>query len=272
MPAQGRSAALATSGFSETASSKSRLSREFSPSVRLYIARLAYGGIPLFEHLELILAAGETTCLLGPSGVGKSTILRLLAGLQPLADGDRIEVGDDGILTGRVAYLEQRGLLLPWLTVLENVLLGARLRGEVRDTDRARELLRRVGLLEQAECMPSTLSGGMQQRVALARTLMEDRPVILMDEPFSALDAVTRYQLQALTVGLFRSRTVLLVTHDPAEAVRLGHRILILKGRPARLTPLQCPADTPPRDPTLPAELECGKSLMRELGMVQSGC
>ena len=102
-------------------------------------------------------------------------------------------------------------------------------------TERARELLAMVGLAGTERALPATLSGGMRQRVALARTLMEDRPIILMDEPFSSLDAITRYQLQALAADMLSGRTVLLVTHDPLEALRLGHRIHVLSGRPAEL-------------------------------------
>jgi putative hydroxymethylpyrimidine transport system ATP-binding protein len=138
--------------------------------------------------------------------------------------------------------------LLPWLSVLGNVTLGARLRGEPPDLRAAEALLARVGLGGQRDQPPATLSGGQRQRAALARTLMEDRPVVLMDEPFSALDAITRARLQALAARLLEGRTVLLVTHDPLEALRLGHRIQVMAGQPARIEPPICPSGTPPRD------------------------
>ena len=134
-----------------------------------------------------------------------------------------------------------------WLNVEQNVLLGARLRGEVPDRAAARELLHRVGLDGEEGALPDTLSGGMRQRAALARTLMEDRPVVLMDEPFSAVDAITRYRLQSQAVELLAGRTVLLVTHDPMEALRIGHRIHVLSGGPARLDAPLVPAGAPPR-------------------------
>ena len=236
------------------ATKNQRAQSEHSPAgwltVTLSSARLGYHGRTLFDGLDLTLPAGRTTCLLGESGVGKSSLLRLLAGLQP--DGTEAEVrcSDDQPLAGRVAYMDQRDLLLPWASVIDNVCLGAKLRGEPADRVRAANLLRAVGLADHVDDRPDTLSGGMRQRAALARTLMEDRPVVLMDEPFSALDALTRFKLQALAAELLCGRTVLLGTQDPMEAFRLGHHILVMRGRPVTLDPPFDPDGSPPRDPT----------------------
>jgi len=210
-------------------------------------ASLSYAGAPLFQRLDFTLHGGQCTCLLGPSGVGKSSLLRLIAGLLAPEEGD-VACSDRRPLAGRLAWMGQDANLLPWLSVMGNVTLGARLRGERADPARAEALLARVGLGGQRDQLPATLSGGQRQRAALARTLMEDRPVVLMDEPFSALDAITRARLQALAAQLLAGRTVLLVTHDPLEALRLGHRIQVMAGQPARIEPPICPAGTPPRD------------------------
>lgn len=187
------------------------------------------GGTRVFGPVSLDVGAGEWTCLLGSSGVGKSTVLRLLAGLDQVIEFDgTMTASDGGALAGRVALMAQSDLLMPWLDVTANVLLGARLRGDVPDLAKARDVLARVGLADHQHKKPHALSGGQRQRVALARTLMEDRPIVLLDEPFSALDVRTRVQMQDLTAELLVGRTVLLVTHDPAEAARLGHRITIM--------------------------------------------
>ncbi|WP_152544662.1 ABC transporter ATP-binding protein [Actibacterium mucosum] len=187
------------------------------------------GDAQLFAPLRLEVPAGRWTCLLGPSGVGKSTILRLFAGLGGEVTFDGTFGADDGAgLQGRVALMAQDDLLLPWLSALDNVLIGARLRGDRANRDKAREVLDQVGLTSHATKKPAQLSGGQRQRVALARTLMEDRGIVLLDEPFSALDAKTRSQMQDLATDTLRGRTVLLVTHDPAEAARLGDRIVIM--------------------------------------------
>ncbi|MGH6953967.1 MAG: ABC transporter ATP-binding protein [Alphaproteobacteria bacterium] len=218
-------------------------------------ARLDYGGAPLFEDLELTLRGGAWTCLLGPSGVGKTSLLRVFAGLAPrpgtTAGDGRITCSDGLPLGRRAAYMAQQDLLLPWLSALDNVTLGARLRGErlSEAAGRARRLLADVGLAGKERALPAALSGGQRQRVALARTLMEARPVVLMDEPFSALDAITRHRLQSLAARLLAGRTVLLVTHDPLEALRLGHRIHVMAGRPARLDRALEPSGATPRDP-----------------------
>ena len=189
----------------------------------------SYEGQRLFEGIDFALEPDAWTCLLGPSGVGKSTLLRLLAGLETHGQFDgRIEMADAQPLAGRVAYMAQADLLMPWLDVAGNVTLGARLRGETPDLDRARALIAAVGLEPHSHKYPRALSGGMRQRVALARTLMEDKPFVFLDEPFSALDARTRAEMQELAFQLLDGRTVLLVTHDPAEAARLGERIAIL--------------------------------------------
>jgi putative hydroxymethylpyrimidine transport system ATP-binding protein len=170
-------------------------------------ASLRYSGAFLFRDLDFALPGGSWTCLLGPSGVGKSSLLRLIAGLAPLDRGE-VSCSDGRPLAGRLAWMGQQDSLLPWLRVRENVILGTRLRGEPADRARARDLLARVGLERQADQLPATLSGGQRQRAALARTLMEDRPVVLMDEPFSALDAITRARLQALAADLLAGRAI----------------------------------------------------------------
>jgi putative hydroxymethylpyrimidine transport system ATP-binding protein len=210
-------------------------------------ASIGYVGAPLFRDLDFTLAGGRWTCLLGQSGVGKSTLLRLIAGLvRPERGG--VRCSDQRPLAGRLAWMGQRDDLLPWLSARGNVVLGARLRGETPDLARADALLERVGLGPQQGQRPATLSGGERQRTALARTLMEDRPVVLMDEPFSALDAITRARLQSLAAALLAGRTVLLVTHDPLEALRLGHRVHVMAGQPARIEPPIEPPGDPPRD------------------------
>ena len=220
------------------------LQTESHHAVRVDGARFGFEGALLFDGLELALERGRWTCLLGPSGVGKSSLLRVIAGLERLESGNLSVLG-----SAAVAYMAQQDLLMPWLSALDNVSLGARLRGEKPDRERALVMLERVGLGAEADALPRTLSGGMRQRVALARTLMEDRPIVLMDEPFSALDAITRMRLQELASGLLAGRTVLLVTHDPLEALRLGERIYVMAGRPASLQLAAAPDGHPPRKP-----------------------
>jgi putative hydroxymethylpyrimidine transport system ATP-binding protein len=178
----------------------------------------------LFSEFALDVKPNRWTCLLGASGVGKTTILRLFAGLDVHGRFDGQLIRPD-----HVSYMAQTDLLLPWLDILGNVTLGAKLRNEPVETQRAQETIQRVGLSEHIHKLPSELSGGMRQRAALARTLMEDADTILLDEPFSALDARTRAEMQALAFELFSGRTVLLVTHDPAEAARLGKDIFVMR-------------------------------------------
>ena len=198
-----------------------------------------FGDLEVIERLDLAVGAGELVALVGPSGCGKSTLLELIAGLESPSAGT-IRVGAEARPDGRLsacAYMPQRDLLLPWLSAIDNAGLAARNRGESRDAarERALPLFERFGLGGFEDSRPSELSGGMRQRVAFARTLLANKPVLLLDEPFAGLDAITRGEMQewlalALTT---EQRTVVLVTHDVEEALYLCDRAVILAARPA---------------------------------------
>ena len=224
-----------------------------SISVQLSAASLHYAGAAraTFSGLNLNLPAKKWTCLLGPSGCGKTSLLRLLAGLIDSSHQQSGEIScSDGLsIDNRISYMAQQDLLLPWLNVLDNVCLKARLlTGKVSAAEqhKARQLLAQLNLSGIEKSLPDQLSGGMRQRVALARTLMQDTPIVLMDEPFSALDAVNRYKLQDLAAQVLLDRTVLLITHDPQEALRLSDQLYLFSAD-QQLLPLSLPDSLPPR-------------------------
>lgn len=244
-----------------------KLNKIHSPSIFFEDITLGFGGHNLFTGLSAEIPGGRCTCLLGPSGCGKSTLLGLVSGNNRLAYSGRVRFFPDTDSSPGIGWMAQSDLLLPWLTVRDNVLLGARLRHEVRPVlrERAEELLEEAGLAGKGGVLPEQLSGGMRQRVALLRTLMEDRPVILMDEPFSALDALTRAKLQNLAARLTHGRTVLMVTHDPMEALRLADRIIVLHGQPAGVAAIIDLNGTPPRAPGDPEVLQNYPHLLGQL-------
>lgn len=222
------------------------------------------GSAPLLRALSLHFPARRWSCLLGPSGVGKSTIARLIAGLPGPYRMNGIVAAEDGLpLPGRVAMLVQQAQLLPWADLVHNVTIGARLRGARPDVERARALLAKVGLAGMETRRPDALSGGQRQRVALARVLIEDCPVVVLDEPFSALDTVTRLAMQDLAARLLRGRTVILITHDPLEAIRLSDVAWLLD--PDGTEALALPPNATPRDFRAPETLEAQARLLARL-------
>lgn len=242
-----------------------------SPAVTLSKLRIRYQEQLLFDQFELHLKANQWSCLLGPSGIGKTTILRFIAGLVDVKEGEcsgKIITSDNQPLKGRVSYLTQQDSLLPWLNILDNLLLGFYLRQE-KVTSSLRQgalnLLEKVNLVGVSSMKPHQLSSGMRQRVALVRALLEDREVLLLDEPFSALDSFTRFKLQNLAATLLVNRTVLLVTHDPLEALRLGHEIYILAGSPATIKNSIQPLGVTPREVADPVLLEEQARLLKML-------
>ena len=190
-----------------------------------------YGALTALAAIDLSLRAHAVTAVVGPSGCGKSTLLELVAGLQEPDEGE--------IRRQPAAYMPQRDLLLPWRDALGNAALALECQGVPRAEARRRAvpLFERFGLAEFEHVRPAALSGGMRQRVAFLRTLLQGRPVLLLDEPFGALDAITRADLREwLAAALAEDpRTVLLVTHDVEEAVFLADRIVVLSPRPGRV-------------------------------------
>lgn len=239
-----------------------------SPDIHLHQVTLAYADGLMVDKLDVKFPAASLTCLLGPSGIGKSTLLRYIAGLTgPEIISGSISCSDNLPLAGRVGWLPQEPMLLPWLNVVENVCIGARLRKQMsaQASEAAHEILASVGLGEALHKYPAELSGGMQSRTALARTLFEDQPVVLMDEPFSAIDAISRNRLQTLATKLLHGRTVILVTHDPYEALRVADRIHVLNGQPATLTEALIPPGQPPRDSSISELNSLHAKLMQQL-------
>ncbi|HVX29468.1 MAG TPA: ABC transporter ATP-binding protein [Nitrolancea sp.] len=196
--------------------------------------------VPVIADLSLTLGKGEIVSIVGPSGCGKTTLLNTLCGLLA-PDAGRIRWHGHQV-SGQpqnVGYMLQKDLLLPWRTALGNTMLGLEIRGiaATEAEDRSRAMLDQLGLHGFADHYPSTLSGGMRQRVALARTLVNDPDVLLLDEPFAALDFQTKLLIERDMVSLVRKggRSMLLITHDIEEAVSLADRVVVLTRRPTRV-------------------------------------
>lgn len=214
--------------------------RPAAPALEARGLGLALGGREVLGGLDLALAPGELVALIGPSGCGKSTLLAVLAGLiEPDAGEVLLDGRPAGERLGRLTLMPQSDALLPWSTLIENVALGPRLAGAGRAEARAaaRATLARFGLAGFEHHYPHALSGGMRQRAALARTLLAEGTTWLLDEPFGALDALTRSDLQGVLAEAWGERrpTALLVTHDLDEALLLADRVLVSGPRPARV-------------------------------------
>ena len=242
------------------------------PVIAIKDLTVRFGDVAVIDRLSVTVRRGEFVSLLGPSGCGKSTLLKAVAGLVAPSGGE-LALRDPSLRTG---FMFQKPLLLPWRTTLDNVLLPAELQlgGSVADsTDRQRALrmLELVRLGDFAGAYPHQLSGGMQQRAALARALMRDPDVLLLDEPFGALDELTRDVLNEELLRIWQSRetrlkTVLMVTHSIPEAVTMSDRVIVLTSRPARLVDdvaVACARPRAPEDPETAAIIRRIRKMVR---------
>ncbi len=196
--------------------------------------------LSVLEDINLTVNDGELVCLLGPSGCGKTTLLRLIAGLDHPTSGEIIANGElVEKPSGDRAVIFQQYSLFPWLTVLKNVTFGLEISGGSKEENiqAAERYLQSVGLLEFKDSYPHELSGGMKQRVAIIRSLLNHSPILLMDEPFSALDMQNRHKLQEQLIGVWKrfENTIVFVTHDVDEAVYLADKIVLLDKNPGKI-------------------------------------
>lgn len=218
----------------------------------------------VLDNINFRVNTGEFVSVIGPSGCGKSTLLHIIAGIDE-ADSGEVKIGGDANSPklGHVGYMQQKDLLLPWRTVLDNVILGLELKGVARSKARQKALehIEAFGLKGFENQYPFVLSGGMRQRAQFLRSVLLHQEVMLLDEPFGALDALTRHQMQEWLVNLWRtlSNTIILVTHDTDEALLLSDKVYVMSARPAKIV-MSLDVDLPrPRTHTTVTEPEFAK-------------
>jgi ABC-type nitrate/sulfonate/bicarbonate transport system ATPase subunit len=230
-------------------------------AVRLDAVSQRFGSVRALDGVSLRVAAGEVVAVVGPSGCGKSSLLDIVCGLAAPASGS--------VAAAPAVLMSQRDSLLPWLSALDNAALPLRVAGRAKDEARAaaRPLLREFGLEGFEAARPYELSGGMRQRIAFLRTLLAGRPVLCLDEPFAALDAISRAEMQSWLAGALapEPRTVLLVTHDVEEALLLADRVLVLSRRPGRVVAELAVEAPRPRRRTDPALVALRERALEEL-------
>ncbi len=232
---------------------------------RLLLNNVSYGyvDLPVLQNLNLAVKPGEFVVLVGPSGCGKTTLLNILSGYLKPQSGS---IKKDGVI--RTVY--QQDGLFPWLTVKENISMGLRfIENKSQQENELRELIELINLQGFENHYPHQLSGGMRQRVELARVIAGDSDILLMDEPFSALDYQTRLRMRQELVRLLekRPRTVVFVTHDIEEAVQLADRVLVLSARPALVSRELKINSLRPRNPTDDDVIEATKAILNEFGL-----
>ena len=234
------------------------------------------GALPVLADMSVEVPAGSFVSLVKPSGCGKSTLLRMLTGLLSADEGEvRVDGQDVPGRPGGVAYMPQKDLLFPWRRALGNAALGAEIAGQPRGEARARALalFPRFGLAGFERAWPAQLSGGMRQRLALLRTFLMPRDVLLLDEPFGALDAINRREMQRWLqeVWIADRRTVLFVTHDVEEALLLSDAVLVMTSRPGRIQASVEVPFTRPREPGIVADPEFVQLKAKLLAALDAG-
>lgn len=233
------------------------------PPLQLDRVTRSFGTLEVLRDLSLTIRQGEFVAIIGPSGCGKTTLLNLLSGSDQPTSGSIVRAGQT-----RMVY--QQDGLFPWQTVAENISLGLRhLRSSSERDQQVRELLRLIRLEDFGEHYPHQLSGGMRQRVELARALAGQSDILLLDEPFSALDYFTRLRMRQELSRMLqeRPRTVVLVTHDIEEAAQLADRVLVLSERPAQILDELSVSTPRPRDPTAAEVVTTMRSILKEVNI-----
>ena len=233
-----------------------------SKPLRIDDVSVSFGSVEVFRRLSLEISQGEFVAVVGPSGCGKTTLLNLFSGFLKPASGTVV-------CSGRVRTVYQHDSLFPWQTAAQNVAMGLRGLNEIEGAKQLKEMLRLINLEQFAEHYPHQLSGGMRQRVELARALAGATDILLLDEPFSSLDYLTRLRLRRELARMLEElpRTVVLVTHDIEEAAQLADRILVLSDRPAQICRELKVTQPRPRELTQPVVVEAVHTILAELGL-----